>query len=420
MDIKIKDFILDEIPTNSTTSRVARNQTEYNFDVIYENNSDFIIRKTTQKTSRVLVVIVSKGQCYIKNEKNGEIDNVVSVEQLTKFKTGLDDVPNFEKLEWKPFSTTWRDKIQLTDAFENFIHYKETYKDMLSYNMKPWTYGSYRLSGFASNPNTYRKESQHKKIINLFDTTFTPNDSFYATVCNTLDDCHLDYNKIQRNLDLIAEIGAYPFRKMLYSGQFTALINEYKCDFRALLTFVLYTIKFRNGLEIENGYYSNSFTISDYADFLRMQQTMYGKIKNKYPTYWLSEKQMLNNKYNAWVKVRTLEGDLFQDKILKYAFEDDVYKVIVPTKVNEILDEAEQQQHCLASYVTKIQHGETNVVFIRQKLNEEDSCLTVEIRNGKIVQVRGFQNRCYNALEYSFIEKWAKEVKLELGVNAVV
>ena len=99
-----------------------------------------------------------------------------------------------------------------------------------------------------------------------------------------------------------------------------------------------------------------------------------GKVKEKYPLYWLSEKQMMITKYNKWKELRRIEGfDLGQEKMKQYEYEDDVYKVVIPLKSSDILDEAQQQQHCVASYVNRIARGETNIVFIRQRLNEEET-----------------------------------------------
>ena len=71
--------------------------------------------------------------------------------------------------------------------------------------------------------------------------------------------------------------------------------------------------------------------------------------------------------------------------------------------------------------IDRITKGETHVVFIRTKLSPDESLLTVEITpEGKIVQVRGFQNRYYNKLEYSFMQDWAKARDLKLEVKEIV
>ena len=46
--LKLKDYILDEIPepVAKVKNTTVRNKTEYVFSVEYENDSDFILKKT--------------------------------------------------------------------------------------------------------------------------------------------------------------------------------------------------------------------------------------------------------------------------------------------------------------------------------------------------------------------------------------
>ena len=148
---------------------------------------------------------------------------------------------------------------------------------------------------------------------------------------------------------------------------------------------------------------------------------MYGKVKEKYPDYWLSEKQIMNEKYTEWKKLNNATTfAIHQERLInKVGYENDFFKVVVPLTNIDILDEAEQQKHCVASYVDKIVRGETNIVFIREKSDLETSLLTVEICENKICQVRGFQNRYYNKVEYDFMKEWAEKTGLELVVPDV-
>ena len=159
--------------------------------------------------------------------------------------------------------------------------------------------------------------------------------------------------------------------------------------------------------------------MSDYLDYLNMQKEMYGKVKEKYPAYWLSEKQMMNNKYNEWKKIRAALGvTLHQDDYKKYEYSDTFMSVIVPTMSSEIIDEAHQQQHCVASYVDRVRQGATHIMFIRYTDRPEESLLTVEVNpKGEIIQVRGFQNRAYTHAEWDFMDEWAKKKQLTLVVK---
>ena len=243
----------------------------------------------------------------------------------------------------------------------------------------------------------------------------------YSNISSTLKETKIDYNMVKSNLNLIVELGVNNFKALLKSNYTPIILNIYNVDFKSFLTYLAYTIKNRNGLEISNWDNYTSFGLNQYLDYLRMQTEMYGKVKEKYPQYWLSEKQMLNNKYNSWKKLQSLEiKTINQEDLKKYEYEDNIFKVIVPQLNVDILDEAQQQQHCLATYLDRIIAGDTHIVFIRAKLNPDDSLLTVEITpDGRIIQVKGFQNRQYTSLEYSFMKDWAKEKDLKLEVANV-
>ena len=165
--------------------------------------------------------------------------------------------------------------------------------------------------------------------------------------------------------------------------------------------------------------FSCDFNTSDYLDYLKMQKEMYGKVKEKYPQYWLSEKQMLINKYNQWNELKRKIGfELNQSEIKMFEYENENYKIIVPLMSSDIIDEANQQHHCVASYIDKISRGETHIVFVRKPDKPEESVLTVEINvDNEVCQVRGFMNRDYTLEEYKFIKEWADKTGLKLTIK---
>lgn len=418
--MQLKDFIITDEKSVKTLekSKTKSLSAPPVFCVEYENDYDFILKKKTSRSEKLLVCIVSQAQLYIKNVKDNTIEFVTNIKQVSNFIRGMTTAPKFEKLVWTPFHDAcyWA-FTHVSSSMDKLLNYQKACMMLANNKINPFTNVSL-LYDCARYPESFDKRQQVMKMLRLIDDKFEGNSDF-ALLCTNLMEAHIDYNMIKANLDVLKEMGVDLFIKIFTDRQSFSPIINYGCDFKRLMNYFLYTITYRNGLKI--GMY-NEFNISQYVDYLRMQQEMYGKVKEKYPLYWLSEKQMMNNKYNKWREMRCIEGfDLGQEAMKKYEFEDDVYKVIVPLKSTDILDEAQQQQHCVASYINRVARGETHIVFIRQKLNEEESCLTVEISTDeRIVQVRGFQNRQYSALEYSFMKKWAEEKNLKLEVAEVV
>lgn len=418
--MNIKDFILNEDDEITTKKERKKTTAEYTFSVEYENDTDFILKRITKNTEKLLVVLVSQGQIYIKDLKQNIIEKVTDISQVVNFKKNMISLPKFEKLTWEPFTDVWGIIKVNTNAFVMLITHTNTVKILANKKANPLNHTDV-IYTYERNPEAFERQNEFLKIIHLFDPSMTASSYEYSNISSTLKETKIDYNMVKSNLNLIVELGVNNFKALLKSNYTPIILNIYNVDFKSFLTYLAYTIKNRNGLEISNWDNYTSFGLNQYLDYLRMQTEMYGKVKEKYPQYWLSEKQMLNNKYNSWKKLQSLEiKTINQEDLKKYEYEDNIFKVIVPQLNVDILDEAQQQQHCLATYLDRIIAGDTHIVFIRAKLNPDDSLLTVEITpDGRIIQVKGFQNRQYTSLEYSFMKDWAKEKDLKLEVANV-
>lgn len=424
--VKLKDFILDEIPEQTTKKTKTITKTEHNFKLEYENDVDFILRRTTSKTDKSLVCIVSQGQIYIKDNKTANIELVRSKEQLIKFKVGLTpyNVPVFEKLTWKPFEINSRwingkytDVVELHYHFASLIKHKDTFKVLANKKLDPFRNDSL-VRKYESNPEGFDTMVRLMKLIqDYIDPSFSFN-SYYRvdSIFANLTEIGLDTNICQKYEEEFNALND-EFLRLTTNDNFWRIFNEYNVDFGTWLKWLLYTIKYRNGMCCST--YSCDFNTSDYLDYLKMQKEMYGKIKEKYPQYWLSEKQMLVNKYNQWNELKQKIGfELNQSEIKVFEYENENYKIVVPLMSSDIIDEANQQHHCVASYIDKISRGETHIVFIRKPDKPEESVLTVEINvDNEVCQVRGFMNRDYTLEEYNFIKEWADKTGLKLTIK---
>ena len=75
----------------------------------------------------------------------------------------------------------------------------------------------------------------------------------------------------------------------------------------------------------------------------------------------------------AKMKEMTDLAALYQGTSGKYVF-------ISPTCKQDFLDEAQMQQNCLASYVSKFVDGDCIIMFMREKKDPTQSLVTIEIR----------------------------------------
>ena len=425
-EIKLKDFILNEIPEKGKTSKPApkTQQPEYVFTLEYENDVDFILRRITTRTDKSLVCIVSQGQIYLKDNKTNDVELVSTKDQLIKFKSGMtcDQVPKTSKLTWIPFEvdSVWQngryqDCVKVSYDFGELIKHRNAYKVLANKKLDPF-HDANLLHEYFHSPEKFDDTVRLINTVKEFYPKFNAGYSYFTSIMSNLRAINFHVNTISRYRNEFDELG----EKFLYlakRSEFPVLFNTYNIDFGTWLKWILYTVHNHNGIELS--YYSNGFNLSDYIDYLRMQQEMYGKIKNKYPQYWLSEHQILVHKYNDWKTLRAKVGfELNQEPMKVYEYENEDYKVIIPLMSSDILDEAHQQQHCVASYIDRIARGDTHIVFIRKPDKPEESVLTVEINNKhEVCQVRGHMNRDYTFEEYKFMVEWAKETGLMLTIR---
>lgn len=96
----------------------------------------------------------------------------------------------------------------------------------------------------------------------------------------------------------------------------------------------------------------------------------------------------------------------------KYYFEDKNYIIRAAKSTQEMIDEGKTLIHCVGGYVSKHAKGETNILFIREKENIDKPYYTMEIKNNRIVQVRGFENDDPGKKLNKFINKF-KALKIE-------
>jgi hypothetical protein len=69
------------------------------------------------------------------------------------------------------------------------------------------------------------------------------------------------------------------------------------------------------------------------------------------------------------------------------------YTFVLPKELQELKAEGKALSHCVGTYADRVARGETVIVFVRQKEKVDNPLYTLEIKNGKIVQLRGKQNR---------------------------
>ena len=154
------------------------------------------------------------------------------------------------------------------------------------------------------------------------------------------------------------------------------LLTRFNYNLKALLKYIDNLMTFE-GLST----YNLVREIGDYANMMYQISDKY----EKYPRYFLSTHKIAARNYNR-LKHKFDERNFQKQITPEYEITYKDYKFFYPRSTQEIKDEAVQQQNCVASYIDKVINGGCHILFLRKKDEPTKSVVTIEVRNGKIVQ----------------------------------
>jgi hypothetical protein len=154
-------------------------------------------------------------------------------------------------------------------------------------------------------------------------------------------------------------------------------------------------------------------TLSVWSDYLRMASAVGVNLSDKakkFPSSLKKEHDIVMFAYRA-VQVE-MDKKAFAEQAevnAKYEFETDNMVVIVPRTPQAVIEEANAQNNCLRSYVERVKRGETIVAFVRRKSEPEKTFLSAEIKDGELIQLKGWCNSDPRTKEIvDFTKEWAK------------
>lgn len=82
----------------------------------------------------------------------------------------------------------------------------------------------------------------------------------------------------------------------------------------------------------------------------------------------------------------------------------------LPADAADLVREGEALHHCVGSYAERVAKGECIVVFVRQEASPDVPFVTVEVRGGKIVQMRGKNNAAPPPEVERFAQSWSRTI----------
>lgn len=176
-----------------------------------------------------------------------------------------------------------------------------------------------------------------------------------------------------------------------------------------LLEYLLFECYFSQGMEFGEAmqYYRDYYNMCRDLEYARFE---------KYPKYLKTYHDIVARNYKEVLDevenrqfIKATKGYKHMETTLNN------YVVVVPDTPEQLVYEGNSLSHCVSSYIRKVREGKTQIMFLRDKKEQEKPLVTVEVFDGAIVQARGFSNRVTTPEERKALVTFAK--KQDLGVK---
>lgn len=459
----ITDYILVNTDADATEEKtiVPKKKTKVYYAILAKTNTDVVIQRKTSKTEQVMAMIPSKGQYYL--SKDGET-TALTPDGMNKFLSDMKD-PLTVDLDWineivcgKDFAVAvlkyldmFRDAIcaglKTVDEWERFLRdpygrsmYKAASDLVQLYQVSPKL--ALFLKGMRDKTETreainaaYRYKSFQPYACGAYEGTdkilwlypfsllfgldktrsfvekMTERDLNFACPLYVFDDLLNEFyprpkrtgtGTRYRNGERRDTVGGYEFSDL---KDLAKIRNEEHLDADA---FIRYCLTYQTeGFPELHSFFQNL------GDDWRMQRSLYDHVREKYPKNLSTHHDRLSLA-RAYVAAeldeKAFKAQAEQNAVLEWS--DENYSVIAPKSIGDMVDEATRQCNCLRSYIGRVINGDTSIFFLRRKKSPEDSLVTVEVRERRLVQVKGKFNKEPTLDQKVALSKWAEEMNL--------
>ena len=431
------------IETRPKTKKAPRKPAEY--EIVTVSGPDFAVRKKGAKANYLLVCICSKGQFYIRNEATGETDQLDS-SALTKF---LNDVPKDSLLDLSddsgnsPFWITGLDRTR--DFAENFMSAvnDETIrqyfcKNMLTFSGIEGYVEHHRKARYRSPMNTelHKVDFKRAKIVFECAAEIYPRSDVKDGLAACLETGRSD-GKIGSMFQVL--LRTYEQHNHYYTWRNTKTVYDWLFDnwgIEGVKQFIRSYLEtpvayMPENLESSPTIQKTSFALSEFVDYsfcectrqgfadnprnfvqswddyLDMQLQVYGKIQKKYSEYLASDETALSYKLTKLEEAKQIMNfSSVYNRLRIYEGKVGKYMIIAPKTPKDMIDEGQMQSNCVASYIDRVANGHTMIFFMRLRKDPERSLVTIEVREGRLVQVKARFNKAPTAEQHEAVDTW--------------
>lgn len=165
-------------------------------------------------------------------------------------------------------------------------------------------------------------------------------------------------------------------------------------------------------------YPGNRGILSDYKDYLEFCIELNYDMRNEFVLF---PKHLKEAHDEANGKIKCKEVEIYDPKIAamrgklkrQYQFKAKGLIVMPPHSAQEIVTEGQKLHHCVGGYAKTMADHKCAILFIRQEEQPDKPFYTVEVRNDKIIQTRGRNNRVPTQEVKDFLDAWKKKKHLK-------
>lgn len=156
--------------------------------------------------------------------------------------------------------------------------------------------------------------------------------------------------------------------------------------------------------------------ISEYYDYIRCCEEMKLNLKDNdilFPKHFIKQHDKITNEMiiasdpQTDKRIKSLSNILMLNK-----YEDDKYVIFPADSVSSLIDESSQLSNCVRTYCDIVSHNECQIYFMRYKNNINKSFVTIEVRDGKVVQAKTRFNEDPSLEIMNVIRKWEQTLIL--------
>lgn len=184
---------------------------------------------------------------------------------------------------------------------------------------------------------------------------------------------------------------------------FRELTQIHRLEYKALFRYLV-EINRREAIDMPSA-------ISLLRDYLDMSVGLRHHRVMKYPKLLKLRHDIATR--NSEVDVENIPVERFKKHIdFTLDWMDKTHAVIAPVRPQEMVEEGNKLSHCVKNYITSVMNGQCQIMFLRDIEVGSDPLVTLEIKQGDIVQVRGYDNRNPTPEEKEVLVKFAKKNRL--------